>query len=112
VVDLIKRRGGQAELQPAERIGYGSITIKRLEFRAEDGIALFGVGRKYDCRDARLGGKQGCDELLFFRQLRAVGDDADEDLPAFRAETDMDVADIAGVRLLVLGADVVLLHPG
>lgn len=67
---------------------------------------------KYDRRDAGLGGKQGRDELLFLRQLCAVGDDADEDLPAFRAETDIDVADIAGVRLLVIGADVILLHPG
>ena len=112
VVDLIKRRGGQEELQPAERIGDGPIAIKRMEFRAEDGIAFFGVGGKYDRRDAGLGGKQGRDELLFLRQLRAVGDDADEDLPAFRAEADIDVADIAGVRLLVIGADVILLHPG
>ncbi len=107
VVDLIKRRGGQAELQPAERIGDGPIAIKRMEFRAEDGIALFGVGRKYDRRDARLGSKQGRDELLFLRQLRAVGDDADEELPAFRAEADIDVADIAGMCVFVIGADVI-----
>lgn len=111
VVDLIKRGRGEAELQAAERVSDRSVTVKRQKFRAEHGIAFFRVGGEDNGRDARLGGEERLDELLFLRQLLCVGRDADEDLPAFRAEADINMPDVAGMRGLVIGADAVFAHP-
>lgn len=111
VVDLIKRGRGESELQAAERVGDCSVSIERQKFRAEHGIAFFRVGGEDNGRDARLGGEERLDELLFLRQLLRICRDADEDLAAFRAEADINMPDVAGMRGLVIGADAVFAHP-
>lgn len=111
VVDLIKRGRGESELQAAERVCDCSVSIERQKFRAKHGIAFFRVGGEDNGRDARLGGEERLDELLFLRQLLCVGRDAGEDLAAFRAEADINMPDVAGMRGLVIGADAVFAHP-
>ena len=111
MVDLIKRGRGETELQAAERVGDRSAAVERQELRTEDGIAFFRIGREDDGRDARLGGEKRLDELLFFRQLLRVGCDADENLPAFRAESDINMPDVAGMCGFVIRADAVFAHP-